>query len=477
MTHSVNKSICSSLKIWAGACLLVLGTSHVHAQAFTHADSGWVPLWNGKDWNDKDIYSRTYGATAQMVYPPASTWQILYPGTDTAAIYVSSISENKGNIGTKKTSFSHYRMHVEGKFDVLGENASGGDNAGITYHTDETVKRMNDSWPRSIEFQMRQVETGSAFSIQQVTSDSKAQGGSYNPNGTAVTICQYGCNARSYKGSPLISNGSNGKTRWLRYELVARGADSVIHIVNDTVVFKHSNIRIFNDATQSTSNKTPNGPHDHGGLCLQSEGALVKYRRWEIMEFPAATPKGENYLHRFFLTNFAKDANVKAGSTQAITWRTLGTVGTVSLDYSIGTGAWQSIAKDVANTGTHSWLVPATNTNQLKIRISGPAWAAADSSSGYNTIGDGVNISDTRQLAKPVSFSIAGKGMIIPEIQANSQIEICNVFGRSVKKISVQEVNLSWDGRNANGDKVQSGIYFIRMLGDGVAKTVRTFMD
>lgn len=60
------------------------------AAEFSHADSGWVKTWNGKDWSENNIFSRSYGATAQPVYPPAPTWQILYPGSDTAAIYVSS---------------------------------------------------------------------------------------------------------------------------------------------------------------------------------------------------------------------------------------------------------------------------------------------------------------------------------------------------------------------------------------------------
>jgi hypothetical protein len=461
----------------AAALLVFSAAGHVAAQAFTHADSGWVRLWNGKDWSDKDIYSRVYGATAAPVYPPDSTgWKILYPGTDTAAIYVASVANNKqGNIGTKKADYSHYRMRVEAKFDVLGANATGGDNAGITYHTDETAIRMSNNWPRSIEFQLRQIETGSAFSIQQVTFDIKANGNNYNPNGTLTTGCEAGCPNRNYNAVPRISNGSNGKTRWLRYDLTARGSDSAIHMVNDTIVLKLSNIRIFNDANRA--NKTPNGPWDHGGIGLQSEGALVKYRHWEIMEFHKDTPKGENYLHRFFLDAPAKSEAVPGGAAYAIKWRTLGTIPTVNIEYGTGaTGAWTSVASNIANTGTYDWAVPASVTGQVRVRISGPAWAGADSSNGTGTSGIGAGHPSRRAVQNPISFSIEGKGEVLSDIGMYSRVEVLDVFGRSVRAMPVQGGNLIWNRRDAGGTKVQPGIYFIRLLGPGMEKTERSLI-
>ncbi len=455
--------------------LLALG-KEAAAQSFSRADSGWVRIWNGKDWSEDAVYSRTYGANAPMVYPPDSTgWRILYPNTDTAAIYVFTTASNKnGNIGTRKTSYSHYRMRMEGKFDVL----NGNNNAGITYHTDETKSRMSNNWPRSIEFQMKQSETGSAFSIQQLTFNSKASnknGGSpFNMNGVDVVGCETGplCTGRNYAGAPLIPNGSGGVTRWLRYELVARGADSALHIVNDTVVFRVSNLRVYNDK----ANNTPDGPVDHGGIGLQAEGSLVKYRRWEMMEFPAGTPKGENYLHRFFLDNLKQGVTVKPSTPFEIKWRNIGPISTVTLEYSLGNGAWQSIVKDVPNTGSYSWNVPSQKTEQLKVRLTGPAWAAGDSSTGYNTIGDGVGILSAPSLNQTFSFSVAGKGILISDIREGTKIEICDVFGRVVERMSVKGADLTWNARGAKGSLMPSGIYFIRILDNSRSRIARTFV-
>jgi Domain of Unknown Function (DUF1080) len=467
MSNPVNLNPCKWTQ--AGTFMVLCALGSATAQSFSHSDSGWVKLWNGKDWSEGNIYSRVYGASAQPTYPPTSNWQILNPGSDTAAIYVSSTSQNQGNIGTKKTSYSHYRVRVEEKFDAAGAT----NNGGITYHTDETKIRMQNNWPRSIEFQMQQQYAGAAYSIQQVTFDIKASGNTYSPNGAATTGCETGCPNRYYKPSPLIQNAVGGKTRWLRFELVARGSDSAIHIINDTVVLKLSNIRIYNDK----QNNTPDSPYDHGGICLQSEGALIKYRRWEIMEFPAATPKGENYLHRFLLDAPAKapaGTTIAGGSTYTIKWRTLGPIPTVNIEYGSGTsGAWQSVAANVNNSGTYDWSVPASVSGVVRVRISGPAWAGADSSNGGGPTGIRNNPTD-RPFVSPIAFSIEGQGRIATHIEGYSKVEIRDVFGREVRSLRVQGQDLFWDRKDARGNSVQPGIYFVRLLGNGAEETLRS---
>ena len=106
-------------------------------------------------------------------------------------------TSKKGEIGTDRADYSHYRTPMEYRFDV----ASSGYNAGLLYGVDETKIRMQNNWPRGIEFQMQQSEPGALYSIQQVTADTRVTSGRYSPNGTAVKVCEYGCNARSYKGS------------------------------------------------------------------------------------------------------------------------------------------------------------------------------------------------------------------------------------------------------------------------------------
>ena len=445
------------------------------AQAFTKADSGWVRLFNGTDFTG--IYSRNYGPV-QPVHPPASTWQILYPGTDTAAIRVSSTTANLGNIGTDDSSFTHYRARVEAKFDTYGTT-----NGGMTYHTHENYIRMNNNWPRSIEFQFKQDQTGDAFSIQQVTFNIRGNGATWVPTGgTAQTGCEFGCNRRSFSASPHISTAAapgtatGGATRWLRYLLIARGSDSATHIVNDTVVLTLSNIRIFNDSTKNTgstasnsssaSNKTPNGPYGSGGLGLQSEGGLINYRRWEIMQFPPSTPKNEPYLHRLVLTN-RQPIRPAVNTPVTILWRSIGTIPKVKLQYKMGAGAWLPITDSTTNSGTFSWTSPATITDSLRFRISGNDYVIPDSTGTFSTTG-------IHPGSKTFSrFTLDNHGLTLLDIAAFKEAGITDVFGREVRVMPVNGNDFHWDFTDAKGARVSKGLYFVRLKGSGFSQTIR----
>jgi hypothetical protein len=445
-----------------GLLAWLAGADAAGAQAFTHADSGWVRIFNGVDFTG--IYSRAYNAP--VMHPvDASSYSILYPGTDTACIYVLPTAK-LGNIGTDKTTYSHYRVRVEQRFDQLGPN----NNAGLTYHTDETVGRMGGNslttgnWPRSIEFQMQQREPGAAYSIQQCTFDTRVNGGNYaHTGGNAVTVCEFGCNARNYGPSPTIPEGANGSPRWLRFELVTRGSDTAWHYINDTLVFKLWNIRIFND----NANKTPNGPYNHGAFGLQSEGSAIKYRRWEVMEFPAGTPMNANYLHRIFVDHPDSGETLAPGQPFQIKWRTIGAedIPNVSIEYSTGTGGWQSIAASAPNNGSYSWNVPNTPTSNLRVRISGPAWAWADSSRAANSIGP-VSITRSPVSGRAIAFIVDGEGTLFSDLRPFSQVEIVDVFGRLIRRFPVEEnKDLRWDLSGAQGRRVLPGLYFIRAKG------------
>jgi len=442
----------------------------LQAQTFSHADSGWVPIFNGKDWTG--IYSRNWGTNQNKQHPPGAPYQLQFLGTDSAVMRVSATSPG-GNIGTDDTTFSHYRMRVEQKFDILGGDLNGG----LTYHTDENpnLSRMSNNWPRSIEFQMQQREPGSAYSIQQLTFTTRVSGNRYAPTGgNVVQACENGCDGRSYISNPTIKEaGADGKPRWLRFELVVRGADTAYHIINDTLVFKLWNMRVFND----NANKTPNGPVDHGGLGLQSEGAVINYRRWEVMKFPAGTPMNENYLHRFFLDNPKAGVTLTPGATHAIQWRSLGKIPTVNIDYKIGAGAWQSVVKNQNNAGSYDWTVPNTPTENLRVRITGPDWAGADSSTGDNTIATGTPLSAPRAEWGSISLTIQNHGLSLEPVQGYRQAAIVALSGRQIKSIPIRGNRLDWDRRDDSGNLVQPGIYFVRLSGPGVTKTWKALLN
>lgn len=437
-------------RVGHAALAIALGLSGAGwSQGFTKADSGWVPLFNGTDFTG--IYSRLYGQP--VTETPDPSWIIQYPGTDTAVIRGSSTSK-QGNIGTKK-SYSHYRMRVEYRHDV----ANGNNNAGLTYHTDESAPRMQNNWPRSIECQMKQNETGSAFSIQQVAFDSRttstAAGSNWAvSNGTAITACEFGCNGRWYKGFPHIPGG----TQWNRMEIVVRGSDSAIHMVNGTVVFKLWNIRLRSNSGQDQQ------AWGSGAIGLQAEGALINYRRWEIMELPAGTP-APHILNRVFVTSPNTGERLTAGAVHKLTWKSIGSAGKVRLEYTTGTGGWKAVTADsVANNGSYDWQVPAENTQALRVRISGPAWVLADSSDGNNTIGTGTRIHAAGRGAGPGLVTVAGL------VARDGQVmEIRDLGGRMVRSFRLQGPAEgfvpTWDRRDDAGRQVRPGIYCARLSG------------
>jgi hypothetical protein len=435
------------------SALLAAAPRGAAAQAFTHEDSGWVAIFNGKDFTG--LYSRMYN---QPVSTKIDTTFKVVNGT-------IKVSPGGGNIGTIK-KYSHYRVRVEYRFDR--DNPS--DNAGLTYHTDESVARMGGTslttgkWPRSIECQMKQSETGSAFSIQQVTFTTtvtaKTSFAPYKPGGVEVNVCQYGCDGRNYKGNPLIEGGAH----WQRMEVIVRGSDSAIHMINDTVVLKLWNIRIFN------AKDAPDGPYGSGSIDLQAEGAGLAYRNWEIMELP---PDGPNFLNRLFVSAPGSGEKLAAGSTYKVSWKTLGKIAKVNLEYNTGSG-WKKIADSAANTGSYDWKVPAEATDQLRVRVSGPSWARPDSS-GLNGIASssGVNLHVT---GGSVAFSMEGSGELLGGLQGFSAVEIRDVAGRLVRRIGIAGRDIRWDLRDASGEKARPGIYFFRAVGGAAKKSVRAFI-
>lgn len=420
--------------------------------AFTAADSGWVRIFNGTDFSG--LYSRTYGASAQPVRPPAAPYEILYPGTDTAVIRVTTTTgSQQGNIGTDKTSYSHYRVRVEYRFDV----ANGNNNAGLTYHTDETAPRMQNNWPRSIESQMKQSETGSAFSIQQVAFTTRAtgtgQGSGYSPTGNVVQGCEFGCNGRWYRGSPLV--GSH--PAWNRMEVVVRGADSALHIINDTTVMRLWNLRLVDNSGQTLA------PVDSGGITLQAEGALINYRRWEIMEFPAETPMNAHHLHRLFLDS---PESAVYFVEEPIRWRSIGAIPWVRIEQRrIGDEEWTLLADSLPNTGSYA-VEPHANCASpacmLDFRISGPDYVAGDSTVGR--VASSISGKSTRERTAPL-YSVRGGFLTVEGLAGANRLTITDVAGRTVRVIPVSGRAARWDLTDAHGGKVPPGLYFFRVTG------------
>lgn len=474
-----NSKFFSIASVAALICLTAAGS--VQAQAFTKADSGWVRLFNGVDFTG--FYSRLYAAP--VVHPVDTTaFNIIYPGTDTACIRVKTTTK-RGEVGTDRTNFSHYRTRMEYRFDTAVASYNGG----LLYGVDESVIRMQNNWPRGVEFQTQQSQPGAAYSIQQVTFNTRVTGSSYNATGTLVNVCEIShtnptisCNARSYLGNPNIPSAANNRPKWMRIELIQRGSDTAWHIVNDTLVMKIWNIRIFNDSTKKTggtttsggatlSNFTPDGPYPSGGLAVEGEGALVNHRRWEVMEFPSNTPMSENYLHRMVLDNPKQGIKPVGGSAVSIQWRSIGPNAKVKLEYKVGiAGAWQTITDSTANTGTYSWNAPTSVPDSLRVRISSYAYVVSDST---GSVGFTTALRSSNEKIRSFSFNMDGNGLNLSGVASYKQVEVSDIFGKQVRVMAVTGENFRWNLTASNGARVSKGVYFVRLKGAGASQTFR----
>ncbi len=417
------------------------------AAAFTAADSGWVPLFNGKDF--QGLYSRMYNAPVTNYPTIDPIWTIKYQNTDSVEIYVKA---GGGELGTIRTSYKHYRMRIQYRFDE-DRNL----NAGFLYAMDETYPRMGGdgttakgNWPRSIECQMKQGEGADAFSIQQVTFDTRVTSNHWAANGNAIKVCEFGCNGRNFQAFPRVDK----HTQWNDMEVVVRGKDSAFHNLNGQTVFKLWNIRITDKQGKVLQ------PWDSGAVGLEAENAIVHYRRWEIMELP---PSGPHFLNRLLLDAPKEGQTLPPGKPYSVKRRGIGDFKKVSLKYDAGAG-WKTLADSVDNNGSYDWNVPGDIGSQVRIKImAGDAWVRPDSSGKFQI---------STRIGGPVpnagrSFAWGGRALRLDGIAASARLRIADVTGRVVREIPVGEgpEDLAWDGKDDSGRQAPAGFYFAGFAG------------
>lgn len=440
-------------RLAAGSLLLV---SLAGAQGFTKEDSGWVPLFNGKDF--AGLYSRMYNAPVTNAPDINAAFRIDYPGTDSVEIRVAAAG---GTIGTQRTSYAHYRVRIQYRFETVGSL-----NAGLLYHVDETYPRMGGdgtiakgNWPRGIECQMKQGEGGDAFSIQQAAFDTKVNGNAWNVNGKAIKVCEFGCDGRSFIASPRMDK----PTDWNSMEAIVRGPDSAIHFLNGPSVFKLWNIRLA-DKTGATLS-----PWGSGAIGLEAENAVVHYRRWEVMELPKTGP---HFLNRLFLSTPLPGEKIAAQSTYSVKWRQIGDFKKAFLEYDTGSG-WKSVGDSVDNTGSYPWKIPNEPSKTLRLRISGPSYVRADSSRGNSEITASTGLTPR---APQRFFTFAGRSIPLDGIGPGAVLTIQDVSGRVVRALPIGADGPQWDLKDARGERVRPGLYFARFAGTGGVAILRAWV-
>jgi 3-keto-disaccharide hydrolase len=265
-----------------------------------HAQSGWTPLWNGRDLDGWATWMQVPApsseapglkrdADGKYTEPigsgrdPLKVFTVVRDVDGRPAIRISG--EVFGELRTNGV-FKDYHLKLQFKW---GEkkwppraNPETPRDSGLLYHVHAAPGVNGRTWARSIELQIQEHDVGDLYAVgSAIAVRAKPRAGTqpalyeYDPAGEWTFFSQsQGASGR------CIKQPDNEKPTgaWNTVELVVFGEDA-IHIVNGKVVMRlHGPLRIDGDVPK---------PVTSGPIILQSEGAEVFYRDIEIRPITA----------------------------------------------------------------------------------------------------------------------------------------------------------------------------------------------
>lgn len=280
-----------SLALAALTAFAVFAAAPASVRAQTKADSGWVPLFNGKDFDGFYTHFYTIGVidiTKQDAFL-----------IDSGMIHVprsksTGYTGNQGHLFTRK-EYSWYKVRVEYRF--AANEPGGSQNAGLIVHVNNAqalVDNIKERRPRSIEINMRRAEshpwtlysaTGLGPYITTTVRNgtnlflSKAEGGvewTNDPWGERIIASSY-------------PNPERPMGEWNRGEAHIYGDSLGLFFLNGQLRTSGWNFKLRgapNDA--SVARRVPCAS---GGIGLQGEVHEIWYRNFEIMELEPHTKR------------------------------------------------------------------------------------------------------------------------------------------------------------------------------------------
>jgi Domain of Unknown Function (DUF1080) len=262
------------------AALVILGLSglahHTGAGETTarkSEDGQWTPIFNGRDlagWYTF-VDGKKKGEDPQKVVQVHDGMIHMYKdataGAPAPMAYVATDRQ-----------FENYDLRFEYRWGEkkFGDRAADPRDAGLIYH----FVGEDKIWPRGIECQVQEQDTGDIFAVWTRVSSTVASGTqtylSPEEGGVPISVGSSRDIARIQRSKMLEVGG------WNKVEVRVRGGGAT-HIVNGQV-----NNR-WTDLLQPDPGKSDRFiPLNKGKLLLQAEGAEIFYRNIEIRELPKA---------------------------------------------------------------------------------------------------------------------------------------------------------------------------------------------
>lgn len=242
-------------------------------------ESGWTPLFNGKNLDGFDTFLGRY-TKDQLNHDPAN---IISVHDGMIHIYQETPQGTKvpcGYFATQK-EYSHFHLRFEYKWGKkkFAPRTNTVRDSGVIYH----MVGPHKVWPRGVECQVQEGDTGDIFlvsgTVATTTVDPKLKESKPRPiikyldaKKGGVPFTQGPKSMRVIKGLTTENDG------WNTVEVIVHGSQSFVHIVNGVINNKGTNIRQVGKDNKGLI------PLKKGKILFQVEGAEVLYRNIEIKE-------------------------------------------------------------------------------------------------------------------------------------------------------------------------------------------------
>jgi hypothetical protein len=277
------------LVVCVSNAVVALGDGVANVQAAKQNDPGWTRLFDGKSL--RGWYVLLPGKKQNE--DPEKYFQVRDGVVHVYADQVGGTAVTNGVLVTDvEYSYYHFRMEYKWGEKRYKPRAQGKRDAGLLYH----VRPPDLVWPRSIECQIQEGDTGDCFTVRgtRLTTSiemAKIESPSgqrmlqrYKPigDGGMVRTIGDGGIARIVKSKTAERDG------WNRVEVIVRGSESVEHIVNGQTVFRAKDLHELSTpasakpVSKKDAEKQEWVPLQQGRIALQCEYAEVLYRRMEI---------------------------------------------------------------------------------------------------------------------------------------------------------------------------------------------------
>lgn len=257
-------------------------------------DTGWRPLWNGRDLTGWETFLSQ--PDPAWIVPGLALDSDRAIGVDRDPLGVFTVANVDGRaalrvsgqgfgVMTTRETFERFHLRLQFKWGEKrwGKKATAARDSGLLYSGHGEPGEIDGNWPRSVEFQIQEHDTGDLWALGVRVSAAALRLEAtplhrYDEKGEWVSF-----ERGTLAGNRCLKHADHERPNgeWNTLELFSVG-DRSIHVVNGVVVMRLRDTRRLDGAQPA--------PLGSGRISLQTEGAELFYRDIEIRPINAFPP-------------------------------------------------------------------------------------------------------------------------------------------------------------------------------------------